>query len=1517
MLGKRLVLTFLIFAISFLMISQLHAETLNGVEILAGEWRGQQIEYLDREILIGLKSDKSQGDLEAELAGMPVEVVRNADRFGFMKLKVDDNVDLFYLIELIDKLPSVRYAEPNMVDRLFVTPNDSLYNTQWHYHNIGQIPPGGTFDADIDAPEGWDITTGSDTIIVGVLDSGIPMQNGELSHPDLDDTTRYLLGIDVVNNDMEPLDDNGHGTHVSGTIAAESNNGHGVAGVAWNVKVMAIKVFSASGSGSHEYFRDGCVYGVDNGCKVLNYSGGGSEGATKEHGVAYADSNGVVLCAAAGNNNQGSVSWPGAYSLQYSNTICVSSTDHNDASSPFSSIGPSVTVAAPGGHGSPYDADDIQSTFPNYPCYLTTNYGLPEDYSPLAGTSMATPHVAGFAALILSMNPELTPDSVRQIMMNTADDLGPLGFDNQFGYGRINIFSALSQMGSVIITHVPLEDTPDTLNDYTVDCTIWSQADLVPSALTLNYEINSTWYQETLVSDGSPNGYTADIPAQPAGTTINYYLYAENIDGDADTTDTYSFYVIDYGVDLQPDDDTDSAPALDTVFYPMQVTNLGVFDDQYDLSVIDNVWNTTIWDAGQTTQITQTPSLYSGQNFQFFVIVEIPSSLEGEFDIAHVIASSPANPSSTDTSDLTTVSAGQPWEIPFSDDFITTTFEIAKWESTEGAVINTVGIDEPSPLYSANLNGDPNGGDALITEMINLGNESNVIIRYFYQQTGDGESPDANDDLIIEYMDADSNWNEINRHLGADPDMTEFVEVEMPLPAEAYHAGFRLQIRCEATSGAYDDWFVDDIYVGHPSDYDVAVNPSFQSEYGPAGDYAVYQIQVANDGFLQDLFDLTYSSNWIVEFYDATGTNQITQTPLMAGGDTTEVVVKVHVPPGTPLHVAETSTVYATSQGDNNISAYALIETVSAGTPAGVPWYETVPDDTLHTSRWFTYSGVDVTTLALNEPTEPYSFNLDGGGDTLVTQVFDLSGMNDVLLSYFYQRTGAGDAPEAGDNLVFEYRNSSGVWTNLATYQGAGELMEEFEYAYHELPADAMHSNLQIRIISEGSDPGEDDWYVDNIRVDMAPGIATTPGSFSKSLTQGDSSSAELVIENTGLGELLYSVRVNPYLNKGDILAANGISEEAVVVPASREYPAELYDAFVEKGEDLQFMGEPMEANIGGPDDYGYYWIDSDESGGPIFDWIDISSTGQDIVDSLDDDSYAGPYNLGFDFTFYGVTYNQIYIGSNGLIGFDDDGMSSRIARPIPTTTVPNNFIAWMWDDLDPTDDENSDIHVYLHSNSERCIIQFQNYPEYRANPGDVITAQVIIRADGTVKLQYKDIGTGMDLMNCAVGLENQNGTDGLEVVYMAGYLKENLAVEFFKPYDWLLLGHSEGLIAPGGSDTIDCQFVTVEDLEVGLYEADIMINSNDPGNPSWPVHAQLEVLPLITYICGDANGDDEVNVSDAVYIVNFVFVSGQAPDPMESADVNCDTEVNVSDAVYIINSIFAGGPAPCSDCPQ
>jgi subtilisin family serine protease len=244
-------------------------------------------------------------------------------------------------------------------------------------------------------------------------------------------------GWDFINSDAHPNDDNGHGTHVSGTIAQTTNNGFGVAGVAFETAIMPVKVLNAAGTGSLDMLAEGIRYAVDNGADVISLSLGGPGSAALESAVAYAYNNGVVVVAASGNENA-AVGYPAAYD-DY--VIAVGATQYDEARAPYSNYGSSLDIVAPGGNillDQNFDefADGVlQNTFGDTPVDWA--------YWFYQGTSMATPHVSGVAALLLARDVTLTPDEIRDVLQSTADDLGVAGRDNTFGYGLVNAEAAL------------------------------------------------------------------------------------------------------------------------------------------------------------------------------------------------------------------------------------------------------------------------------------------------------------------------------------------------------------------------------------------------------------------------------------------------------------------------------------------------------------------------------------------------------------------------------------------------------------------------------------------------------------------------------------------------------------------------------------------------------------------------------------------------------------------------------------------------------------------------------------------------------------------------------------------------------------------------------------------------------------------------------------------------------------------------------------------------------------------
>lgn len=365
-------------------------------------------EAVASEILVKFRPGAQAMSFERSLG---LRSVRSNARTGMQLLKVQGNV-----ADAIAKLQAsgqVEYAEPNYVARisgaaLDAEVNDPMAKDQYALDKI-------------EARKAWDLGTGSEKTLLAIVDTGV-----DHTHPDL--AGRVLKGKDFVNNDDDAMDDQGHGTHCAGIAAASFNNKIGIAGVAPNVKVLAVKVLSSSGSGSYEGVANGIIYAADQGAHVISMSlGGPSSSQAMEDAIQYAMSKGSIVVAAMGNDGRETKSYPAAIP----GVIGVGSTDKADLRSNFSNMGTHISISAPG--------SNILSTLPMKPNPMGKT-----EYGSLSGTSMACPAAAGLTALIRDQHPELDAAGVRSMLEKSADDLGQKGFDKSFGHGRINAFKALS-----------------------------------------------------------------------------------------------------------------------------------------------------------------------------------------------------------------------------------------------------------------------------------------------------------------------------------------------------------------------------------------------------------------------------------------------------------------------------------------------------------------------------------------------------------------------------------------------------------------------------------------------------------------------------------------------------------------------------------------------------------------------------------------------------------------------------------------------------------------------------------------------------------------------------------------------------------------------------------------------------------------------------------------------------------------------------------------------------------------
>jgi thermitase len=385
--------------------------------------------FASGELLVRFEGGTASRTAQLALEKYAMSTIRSLYNSDVQLMRVPEGREL-EIAAALNADPGVIYAEPNYIYHAFdLVPNDPSYSKQWA-HGV------------IQSPAAWGITTGSSDVVIAIIDSGVDMSHSELA-------SKLVAGHDFVDDDSTPSDENGHGTHVAGIAAAVTNNGVGVAGMAWGAKIMPVRVLDNKGSGYNSDITDGITWAYQNGADIINMSLGGiTYSQAMQDAVNAAHAAGSLVIAAMGNCRTSSSACPTAnptqYPAAYSNVMAVAATDNGDSYAYYSQYGAHCDIAAPGGELTGYhDPNGIYSTMPTYAVYLTTYYGYTINYDYLQGTSQATPYVSGLAALVWSMAPAMTNDAVQNLIEQTADDLGTVGKDQNYGWGRINAYMAL------------------------------------------------------------------------------------------------------------------------------------------------------------------------------------------------------------------------------------------------------------------------------------------------------------------------------------------------------------------------------------------------------------------------------------------------------------------------------------------------------------------------------------------------------------------------------------------------------------------------------------------------------------------------------------------------------------------------------------------------------------------------------------------------------------------------------------------------------------------------------------------------------------------------------------------------------------------------------------------------------------------------------------------------------------------------------------------------------------------
>jgi serine protease len=383
-----------------------------------------QLKY--KEIVVNFADDASMEEIEQIEKEYGFDLIYNSIfskeevllRFPVGKKSTDE---LQKLMQLLTAEEEIEYAEPNYLYQASFVPNDPRYNEQWHMKMI-------------DVEKAWDSATG-DGAVVAVIDTGVAFEDYEDSKgkyhrvPDLA-KTKFVKGYDFIDDDEHANDDHGHGTHVAGTIAQSTNNEVGVVGVAYKAAIMPLKVLTRQGWGNAADIAEAIVFAADNGAHVINMSlGGPSPTKVMQEAVEYAYKKGVTVVCAAGNESRNRASYPAAYPY----AIGVSSVGPDGELAWYSNYGEGIDIAAPGGNKKSRETDGVlQNT-------ITPGNPTSDSYYYFQGTSMASPHVAGVAALIVSKGVK-DPKKVEEVLLKTATKKGD---KRKYGAGIVNAVAAV------------------------------------------------------------------------------------------------------------------------------------------------------------------------------------------------------------------------------------------------------------------------------------------------------------------------------------------------------------------------------------------------------------------------------------------------------------------------------------------------------------------------------------------------------------------------------------------------------------------------------------------------------------------------------------------------------------------------------------------------------------------------------------------------------------------------------------------------------------------------------------------------------------------------------------------------------------------------------------------------------------------------------------------------------------------------------------------------------------------
>ncbi len=1342
-----------------------------GAEVVPG------YEFVPGEVIVkfhpGLNIAQKQ-DLFGELNGEKLK----SFRMGAEHWRMTDG-DVYEAVSKLEADPRVEYAQPNYVVYALEVPDDSRFDDLWGMHNTGQT--GGTPDADIDAVEAWDVYTGTSDVLVAVIDTGV-----DYDHPDLvdniwtnpgeipgngidDDNNGWvddIHGYDFYNNDADPMDDNGHGSHCSGTIGGVGNNGIGVAGVAWDVSIMGLKFLSSGGSGSTADAVSCVEYATAMGVDIMSNSwGGGPFETVLETAIADANAAGIFFIAAAGNSgsdNDVNPHYPSSYEVP--NVIAVMATNHNDQRvvEPgwwTSSIGAtSVDIAAPGLH--------IWSTTPN------------NTYSDYSGTSMATPHVAGAVALLRGRFPNISVADGKNLLMTIGNDILPQLDGMCVTSARLNVLKLIGD---------PDEIPPSAVNDLAV-----------------------------------------------AGAASNWIEVQWTAPGDDDMVGTASSYDMRWAL----------APIMDEAAWDAAMATTGAPDpgpagtpETMQIGGLD--FNTTYYfsvrakdEYGNLGGLSNSPA---GTTLGIPVVHVAPTSLSTTLETG-----------GTDLQTLTISNVGEgvlDFQIPTAEYIIPAKASFPAVQQHEAVYLPKGAVDNRPALLGSG------GPDAF---------------GYNWADSDEAGGPAFN-------------WIEIST-LGTPVSLVD-----------------------DQVTAAYPLGFVFPFYGNDFAEFKISSNGfvTFTDNDAAASNQPVPSVGAPFNLIAPFWDDLNPATGGTV-YYHSDGARLVVQwdnVPHYDGGGvyTFQVqiypngVIEYHFLSMSPPSDSATVGIQNADGTDGLQAAFntAYVHDILAVRFARVnPWLTTGPNsgsvaagasidvDVMFDATGLCGSHFDANLhVVSNDPVTP---------DAVVPVGLDLIGTPDIWLSTTALDFGAVYIT-ADNTLDLTVVNNGCSDLMVSGLLFGGVDAREFsttQTAPFVLIAGASQTvplifapemagprSATLTVESDDADSPAIVVDLDGVGLDF-PDIAVDPTELTETLATGGTSTQVVTITNNGLGDLNFTIPEAEYLTA---------AKKAAPVHGSKA---------IELGKEDKDprVGAPVVLGAGGPDLFGYRWSDSDDPTGPAFNWIEIETLGTQLT--LSDDDNEANLPIGFDFSYYGNSFNTFNLCSNGWVSFTSTA-TSLTNYALPSGSAPENLLALFHDDLNPS----TGGWVGYHNDGQRLIIEYKDVPRY--DSGGPYSMQIHLYPSGAIEYHYLSM-QGSRLDEGTVGIQNGTQDDGLTVAFNTGYVHDGLAVRFQSLPSWLTSTPNTGTVAPGASMDVTVGF-SAADLCGDQYLANMHIVSNDPDTPD-------ALIPVTLNLLGEPDGI----ISDTTLDLGSVYLTQWSTLPVTLANAGCAslqvTELTIDNPVFTVD---------------